>query len=67
LRRLLQSVFPALAGDNSTLGVEIKEDIVPAVLREPAADLDSLVVVAARMADRRAMVYVTSSPGAMLR
>ena len=46
LCRLLQSVFPALAGHNAALRVEIEEDIVPAVFREPVTDLDSLVVVA---------------------
>jgi len=47
LCRLLQRVFPALAGHNAALGVEIKEDIVPAVFRKPVTDLDRLVVVAA--------------------
>ena len=43
--RLLQRVLPALAGHDAALGVEIEEDVVPAVLRQPVADLDGLVVV----------------------
>ena len=49
---LLQGVLPALAGDDAALGVEIEEDVGPAVGREPVADLDRLVVVPARMTDK---------------
>src|SRR5262249_44896162 len=50
----LQSFFPALACCNAALGVEIEENIVPAVLGEPVADLDGLVAVEARMTDKKA-------------
>src|SRR5271165_1437496 len=51
---LLQRFLPALAGRNAALGVEIEEDVLPAVLCEPVADLDGLVVVEARMTDEKA-------------
>ena len=51
---LLQRFLPALAGNDAALGVEVEEDVVPAVRGEPIADLDGLVVVAARMTDEKA-------------
>jgi hypothetical protein len=51
---LLQGFLPALAGDDAALGVEVEEDVIPAVRGEPIADLDSLVVVTARMTDEKA-------------
>jgi hypothetical protein len=51
---LLQGFLPALTGRDAALGVEIEEDVIPAVLREPVADLDRLVVIPARMADEKA-------------
>ena len=50
---LLQGFLPALAGDDAALGVEVEENVVPAVGSEPIADLDSLVVVSARMTDEK--------------
>ena len=52
--RLLQRLLPALAGHDAALGIEIEEDVVPAVLRKPVADLNGLVVIGARMADEKA-------------
>jgi len=49
--RLLQRLFPALAGRDSALGVEIEEDVGPAVPGEPVDDLLRLVVVEARITD----------------
>jgi hypothetical protein len=40
-----------LAGGYAAFGVKIQEGIIPAVLREPVADLDRLVVVPARVTD----------------
>ena len=51
---LLQRFLPALAGDDAALGIEIEEDVVPAILRQPVADPDGLVAVGARMADEKA-------------
>src|SRR5215469_8750805 len=51
---LLQGFLPALAGDDAALGVEVEENVVPAVRGEPSADLDGFVVVAARVTDEKA-------------
>ena len=54
LRRLLQRLLPALAGGDAAFGVEIEEDVVPAVLQKPIAELDGPVVIGARMTDENA-------------
>ena len=43
-----------LFAEGAALGIEIEEDVVPAVFREPVADLDGLIVVEARMTDEKA-------------
>jgi len=50
---LLQGILPALAGFDAAFRVEVEENVGPAVRREPIADLDGLVVVGARMADKK--------------
>src|SRR4051812_7325289 len=54
MRRLLQRFFPALPGNDAALGIEIEEDVLPAILDKPVADLDGLFIVPARMADKYA-------------
>jgi hypothetical protein len=54
MRRLLQSFFPALSGDDAALGIKIEEDVLPAICGKPVADLGGLFVVPARMADEDA-------------
>jgi hypothetical protein len=36
ISRLLQRLLPSLAGHDAALGIEIEEDVVPAILRKPS-------------------------------
>ena len=47
---LLQRLLPALAGRDTPLGIEIKEDVIPAVRNQPVTQLDCPVIIDARMA-----------------
>jgi hypothetical protein len=51
---LLQSRLPPLTGLESSLGIEIEKQIVPAMADQPVAQGDSLGIVRARMAEEEA-------------
>jgi hypothetical protein len=50
----LQCCLPAIAGDQPTFRVEIKEDIVPALRFHPVANRDGFRIVGTRMTDKNA-------------
>jgi len=53
--RLVECVFPAFAGHDAALWIEIEENFVfPAAIRQPIAQSDGLGIVRARMAQKDA-------------
>ena len=50
----LSATFPALAGDDAPLRIEVEEEVVPAFRRQPVAQSGRLGVVGARMAEEDA-------------
>jgi hypothetical protein len=53
-RLLVQRPLPALARRDAAIGVEIEEDVVPALAREPVAQGDRLEIVLGGMAEENA-------------
>ena len=62
VRRLVEPALPALARGDAALGVEVEEEVVPALGGKPVAKRDRFGVVGARMADERCAPC--STPGA---
>ena len=52
LGRLLEDILPALAGLETALGVQVQEQLVPALINQPIVDGDGLGVIGRRMAQK---------------
>ena len=51
-RRFVERAFPPLARRDAALGIEVEEEIVPALARQPVAQRDGLGVIRARMTEK---------------
>src|SRR5262249_4937125 len=51
---IVKGLLPAVGGDEATHGIDVKEDVVPTLTRQPLAQGKRLGVILARMAQKYA-------------